>query len=167
MGFVSSGFFGRTNFCRLDQCVDSSNDEVVLVLEIDEAHQDVTKSLAHQTSTSRMASPRPDTSCSLASAPGEASIESQLTLQKASGHLEEVRELPSIWSTKVAGDLASALEGFHNMLDLRGKKRPVRDCRIPLKDSVAGGSSEIRPGNTSSMSMYSNSSARQGNREHC
>jgi hypothetical protein len=120
LAFATEGFFGRTNFCRLDQCVDAATDEVRVVLEIDEAQQDTTKPLIHQTSTSHMGS-RPETSVM---STNDATVDSVLRIQKATGHLEGVKQLPSIWTSKIAGAITDALEGFHHIKDLRYKKRP-------------------------------------------
>jgi hypothetical protein len=150
LAFANDGFYGRTNFCRLDQCMDATSDEVVIVLEIDEAQQDVTKPLIHQTSTSQMASPRPEISVMPTS---ETNVDSVMRIQKASGRLEHVRQLPSIWTSKVAGDITLTLEGFHNMKDLRYKKRPNSRLLHNLSNSCE------RNGNCSSMSVYCDSSS--------
>merc|ERR1712046_527193 len=51
ISFEQPGFFGRTNFCRFDSCIDSIDDSVLLVLEIEEALQSEKQTLTHGTAS--------------------------------------------------------------------------------------------------------------------
>lgn len=138
LSFEKPGFFGRTNFCRFDHCIDPSDDSILLVLEIDEAEQTVTEALRHQAvgvqgqAFGESASPSSPAS-PLAKASGEQSVaglpekvESSVKLRRTPGKigLEDVRQLPSIWTPRPVGDIAGTLEGFHSFNDLKVAKRP-------------------------------------------
>ncbi|CAL1145539.1 unnamed protein product [Cladocopium goreaui] len=45
--FEKPGFFGRTNFCRFDNSIDTTDDTTLLVLEIDEAQWNIEENLSH------------------------------------------------------------------------------------------------------------------------
>eukprot|EP00929_Paragymnodinium_shiwhaense_P039944 TRINITY_DN20901_c0_g1_i1.p1 TRINITY_DN20901_c0_g1~~TRINITY_DN20901_c0_g1_i1.p1 ORF type:complete len:629 (+),score=179.91 TRINITY_DN20901_c0_g1_i1:131-2017(+) len=53
--FQRLGCFGRTNFCRLDSCVDKDTDSICIRLEVERAHQDLT---SPQTPCKRSQSPK-------------------------------------------------------------------------------------------------------------
>jgi hypothetical protein len=46
--FEESTFFGRTNFCRFESCVELSDDSILLEVEIDEAQPSITEWMWHQ-----------------------------------------------------------------------------------------------------------------------
>lgn len=124
--FEKPGFFGRTNFCRFDSCVDPSDDSVLLVLEIEEAEQTVTSvNVQSQESACQPLSPA-------ATIAGDHSvqlpdkIDSSVRLRRTPGKigLEDVRQLPSIWTPRPLGDIAGTLEGFHTFNDLKAARRP-------------------------------------------
>lgn len=148
--FNSAGFFGRTNFCRLENGIDPATDTILIVLEIEEAQQDTMKYGTHQLMTPGLHDgPLHNQSVSQ---PTD-TVQSTLTMQKASGHLQEVKKLPSIWTASPHFDAATSLDGFHSMKDLATKKR------ANLRNSKLGDGGDMysraRPGTTSSMSMYS------------
>jgi hypothetical protein len=157
ISFSSAGFFGRTNFCPMDMCIDSS-DAVMLSVEIESAQQEVTRFSSNQrpqstsnlspTGTANLASPTGD-----ASASGDA--DSTLKMQNRSGHLLETKRLPSIWSPAPRLQMADALEGFRNTKDLPAKGR--QSSRAPPPSTVSPDIPKVRPGTVSSMSMYSQS----------
>eukprot|EP00435_Cladocopium_sp_Y103_P039660 s1791_g10.t1 len=45
--FEKPGFFGRTNFCRFNNSIDTTDDTTLLVLEIDEAQWNIEENLSH------------------------------------------------------------------------------------------------------------------------
>jgi hypothetical protein len=52
VSFDKTGYFGRTNFCRFDGCIDGTDDTILLVLEIEEAQQNIEEPLSHPTKVS-------------------------------------------------------------------------------------------------------------------
>lgn len=140
LAFEQPGFYGRTNFCRYDSCVEASDDSLLLVLEIDEAQQNVTEALSHAVAT-------PPEARSLASSfrlaaspdggtPVPEKVDSSVKFLRAPGRtaLEDVRQLPSIWTPRPRANVAEALEGFHMFSDLKsrkpaGGKRSGTSCR--------------------------------------
>jgi len=177
--FEQAGFFGRTNFCRYENCIDSADDSILLVLEIDEAQQHLTESMWHQpvaqqpatkqlqqlqqpeatgqvgqvsTDVKALQNPgRPRTGNRGASGPGRPprgdpprpgqgtppqdddcvelpdKIDSSVKLTRAPGKiaLEDVKQLPSIWTSRPQGNITEALEGFHNFENLAHVKKPM------------------------------------------
>eukprot|EP00928_Gymnodinium_smaydae_P071011 TRINITY_DN5470_c0_g1_i1.p1 TRINITY_DN5470_c0_g1~~TRINITY_DN5470_c0_g1_i1.p1 ORF type:complete len:839 (+),score=196.04 TRINITY_DN5470_c0_g1_i1:85-2601(+) len=155
LAFEEAGFFGRTNFCRYENCINPDDDTVLLVLEIDEAQQCLTEAMWHQTpvrgatagtgaqdaggirtttvgtspSGDQRAGDRGGTGTPEAEAvplPPVETIGSSVKLRRAPGRvaLEDVRQLPSIWTPRPQGDLSEALEGFHSFSELKIKKPP-------------------------------------------
>lgn len=139
--FEQSGFFGRTNFCRFDSSVDITDDTVPLALEIEEAQQNVTESLSHKpTSVQQL---RPQTAPDVVNA--QEKIDSSMKLRRAAGNvaLEDVKLLPSIWTSRPQGDITQALDGFHSFNELKVKKphtarRPSRPCSVGCRTRTPG-----------------------------
>jgi len=138
LSFEKPGFFGRTNFCRFDSCIDPSDDSILLVLEIEEAEQTVTEALRHHAVgvqghvSGEIALPLSPASLP-APVSGEQSVaalpekvESSVKLRRTPGKigLEDVKQLPSIWTPRPLGDIAGTLEGFHSFNDMKVAKRP-------------------------------------------
>lgn len=96
-----SGVFGRTNFGRFES-VTAAGDIVPIALDIEEASQDVKESLSHRVAT--------DGKC----------VASTMRLQRTPGKasLEDVRQLPSIWTPRPQVDVP-ALDGFRSFSDLK------------------------------------------------
>eukprot|EP00929_Paragymnodinium_shiwhaense_P070515 TRINITY_DN35706_c0_g1_i1.p1 TRINITY_DN35706_c0_g1~~TRINITY_DN35706_c0_g1_i1.p1 ORF type:complete len:766 (-),score=190.42 TRINITY_DN35706_c0_g1_i1:89-2386(-) len=132
--FEHAGFFGRTNFCRYENCVEPSDDTVLLLLEIEEAEQSATESMWHQPmqqpgrtspQESRRLAGTGETGGSGTPPPLETSqtlkINSDLKLRRTPGKaaLEDVKQLPSIWTSRPQGDISEALEGFHTFSDIK------------------------------------------------
>eukprot|EP00927_Polykrikos_kofoidii_P080944 TRINITY_DN7799_c0_g2_i1.p1 TRINITY_DN7799_c0_g2~~TRINITY_DN7799_c0_g2_i1.p1 ORF type:complete len:838 (-),score=135.87 TRINITY_DN7799_c0_g2_i1:107-2461(-) len=158
LSFENAGFLGRTNFCRYDSCVEA-DDSVLLVLEIEEAQQDTTESMWHQPGSRRCPSSdshakysRPPSafisgnSVSLSltgrdseprSTPPPANsvdrVDSTLKFRKTPGKiaLEDVKQLPSIWTARPQINVSEALEGFHQLSDLRGVMKKPPSARGP------------------------------------
>lgn len=145
LSFERPGYFGRTNFCRFDFCIDTSDDSILLALDIEEAEQTVTESLRHQLGVHESA-PFP-----LPLGHGEAgpsqlaadSVDSSMRLRRTPGKsgLEDVRQLPSIWTTRPMGDVAGELEGYRTFHDLKAARRPNSSRRhysgSPWKSEVS------------------------------
>lgn len=142
--FERDGFFGRTNFCRFDSCLEPGEDSILLVLEIDEAVHVVSEHLSHATAvgipsshnssvqTASLASPNPSLrgmkDSKAESGLGQVEkIDSAMKLRRAVGRqgLEDVRQLPSIWTPRPAGNLPEALEGYYTFGEMKAaKSRP-------------------------------------------
>lgn len=127
--FERPGFFGRTNFCRFESCIDTADDTVLLVLEIDEAAQSVTENLSHQPAAAAAILHTPNSGAQQDSAGQLAlpeKIDSSVRLRRTPGRqaLEDVRQLPSIWTPRPMGDIAESLDGFHPFSDMKAVKRP-------------------------------------------
>eukprot|EP00931_Biecheleriopsis_adriatica_P063622 TRINITY_DN3856_c0_g1_i2.p1 TRINITY_DN3856_c0_g1~~TRINITY_DN3856_c0_g1_i2.p1 ORF type:complete len:775 (-),score=205.44 TRINITY_DN3856_c0_g1_i2:138-2462(-) len=117
-----AGAFGRTNFCRFDAGIDQVTDTMLIALEVDEAHQDLSATVAHPKVV-------PGDSRTAAQIDGAASgpIESTVKLQQAAGamkskSLEENKILPSLWTAKSLADSDGKAPGFHSFDEL-GKTR--------------------------------------------
>jgi len=140
VSFDQPGFFGRTNFCRFENCVDVHDDSVLLALEIEEAQQTERQNLTHASASKRAANgvslsseegAEPLRSCGEC-APSQ--FDSVVKLQRVNGQLwktsdgkpslEDVYRLPSIWTSKAADRIGEALEGFHKFADMRQVKKP-------------------------------------------
>mmetsp|Transcript_22080 Transcript_22080/g.50473 ORF Transcript_22080/g.50473 Transcript_22080/m.50473 type:complete len:759 (-) Transcript_22080:26-2302(-) len=142
------GFFGRTNFCRFENTM-NQHDDVVLVLEIDEAQQDIKEKLSH--SLKRATSAEGQAPAQAAGAPtnraegqdSPPSVESTLKLQRVAGKgtLEDVKLLPSIWTPRPQASVDEVLEGYHSVGDYKSKKtangrsgRTPRSVGVPWKE---------------------------------
>jgi len=114
LAFEKTAYFGRTNFCRFEHCVDTSDDSILLTLEIDEAQQNVTETLKYQPVAPISARPSPNSD----------EIKGSLKLRRmpCRNTLEDVKQLPSIWTPRPQSDVGLALEGFHTFTDLKGRK---------------------------------------------
>lgn len=151
--FEEAGFFGRTNFCRFESCVEA-DDSVMLVLEIDEAQATTTEWMWHQPAEGRRSDIRPGSANvgggvgddNLPSIAGEGRpgtsrslpaelVESRVALKRAVNGtaLEDVKRLPSVWTSQAPGALSEVLDGYHTFGDLKATKklgpggmRPVR-----------------------------------------
>merc|ERR1712194_106475 len=90
------GFLGRTNFCRYDLGMDATDDTILLALEIEEAQRNAKETLLHQPV--------------VPTGPGKV--------------LEDVKQLPSLWTKKPLGNVDVALSGFHSFNALNVIKKP-------------------------------------------
>lgn len=152
VSFDKTGYFGRTNFCRFDGCIDANDDTVLLVLEIEEAQQNIEEPLSHPAKVSMVTtkkaektlhddSSRPEvTHPPHDSSPAPEKIDSSLRLQRVTGNktLQETRQLPSIWTSVPKSDVAEAMDGFHSFKDIKTPRRPNTTgmTRRPLKTSA-------------------------------
>mmetsp|Transcript_64464 Transcript_64464/g.153873 ORF Transcript_64464/g.153873 Transcript_64464/m.153873 type:complete len:742 (-) Transcript_64464:47-2272(-) len=143
--FEQAGAFGRTNFSRYDNVVDAMEDVVLVALDIEEAHQDVFAVVKH---------PRPEpgelrTQVQIEGKPAEP-IQSVVKMQRVPGRpgvgLEEVRQLPSLWTYEPAGDVGKRPAGFRSFTELR-ESLQQRSKGASVEPSTAAG----RP-NTSTVS---------------
>lgn len=151
VSFDKTGYFGRTNFCRFDGSIDGADDTILLVLEIEEAQQNIEEALSHPTKVSMVSTKKADKVAHDDSSRPEAShpppetspapdkIESNLRLQRVPGNktLQETRQLPSIWTSVPKADVYEALDGFHSFNDVKTPRRPNTTgmTRRPLKTS--------------------------------
>lgn len=121
--FEEQGAFGRSNFCRFDAIVEEDTDSILLVLEIDEAHQDIVAKVAHplvQAGDRR-------TQSQIEGAVPKA-VESVVKMHRAQNKaptaaLEEKRVLPSLWTGKSLGEQKGgneAMRGFDELKQSRG-----------------------------------------------
>jgi len=140
----SPGFFGRTNFCRFDQAMDAASDTIVLLVEIDEAQQEMSRFLSHQAEHGNASVPGDTgTSTSMIGGQGDGQFESVLRVQKQSGHLQDVKQLPSIWTATPQVDVANSLVGtnFQSIKDLPAKRRQrLCDGGRPLRAGMMASS---------------------------
>lgn len=143
--FEMAGAFGRTNYGRYETVVEP-DDTVLLALEIMEAYQDM-RAVAHHAPQAGDVRDKSGGADDIPLGPG--GVESVIKLQRnASRHngLEEVQQLPSLWTSKPLGDIATALpDGFHgfseirekdNELAARGRKDPPPRGRPPRSEST-------------------------------
>lgn len=152
VSFDKTGYFGRTNFCRFDGCIDATDDTVLLVLEIEEAQQNIDESLSHPAKLSMVSTKKADktvhddssrpevTHPPHDSGPAPEKIDSNLRLQRVPGNktLQETRQLPSIWTSVPKADVYEAIDGFHSFNDIKTPRRPnstAGTTRRPLKTS--------------------------------
>jgi len=122
--FEDSGAFGRTNYCRFESIVEEDTDTILVALEIEEAHQDVTARVAHPT-----VQPGDRRSVSQMEGAVPTAVESVVKMHRApgkpipSGCLEDLRVLPSLWTAKSLGDKASN-DVMHSFEDLKQSRAP-------------------------------------------
>jgi len=155
LSFERPGFYGRTNFCRFEFCIDTSEDIVLLVLEIDEAQQNVTETMSHALApTAAAASVETQARSTSPGLPGlcpggvavecgsplPERVDSSMKFRRNPGRsaLEDVRQLPSIWTSRPQANLAEALEGFHTFNDLKARKAPGSGRRAPSSAGCRG-----------------------------
>mmetsp|Transcript_93715 Transcript_93715/g.265391 ORF Transcript_93715/g.265391 Transcript_93715/m.265391 type:complete len:250 (-) Transcript_93715:16-765(-) len=134
LAFEQPGFFGRTNFCRFDHCVDAAQDTLMLALEIEEAQHTVSESMSHQpshvTAATRSSSQRPQsvpTGSGNGGGPLPEKIDSTFKLQRNPGRdaLDGVLRLPSIWTCAPQSRVIEmTLDGFQTFEDLKAVKKP-------------------------------------------
>eukprot|EP00933_Yihiella_yeosuensis_P021871 TRINITY_DN17256_c0_g1_i1.p1 TRINITY_DN17256_c0_g1~~TRINITY_DN17256_c0_g1_i1.p1 ORF type:complete len:730 (-),score=119.53 TRINITY_DN17256_c0_g1_i1:340-2529(-) len=132
------GFSGRSNFCRFDSCTEMGEDSVLLVLEIDEAQQNIKDVLSHRPKVSAVQTSvdgsrfEGTSTLSTEKDPGSPvlpeKIESNVRLQRVPGNkqLQETRQLPSIWTSQPKADVLETLEGYHSFSSFHElQKRPT------------------------------------------
>lgn len=149
--FEMAGAFGRTNFGRFETLIDTDNDTITISLEIVEASQDVRGVVQHQILAGDVRDGGTD------DIPPEG-IGSVIKLQRSASKfngLEDVQQLPSLWTAKPIGNMSSAVpDGFHTFLEIQersnelaarsgGRKKPPRSESTPLLH--ADGTSEYIP----------------------
>eukprot|EP00747_Dinoflagellata_sp_TGD_P210971 gnl/TRDRNA2_/TRDRNA2_84188_c0_seq1.p1 gnl/TRDRNA2_/TRDRNA2_84188_c0~~gnl/TRDRNA2_/TRDRNA2_84188_c0_seq1.p1 ORF type:complete len:805 (-),score=196.69 gnl/TRDRNA2_/TRDRNA2_84188_c0_seq1:184-2493(-) len=118
--FEEAGAFGRTNFCRFDSTVDEDTDSILVVLEVEDAHQDLRATLAHPT-----VAPGDTRSQGQLDGTTGGPIESVVKLTRIAGNLSknlsEVKTLPSLWTAKPIGETTAPPDGYHTYGELAGK----------------------------------------------
>jgi len=101
--FEDAGAYGRTNFCRFESVVEEDTDSILVALEIDEAHQDVTARVAHP-----IVAPGDRRTQAQIDAAVPGAVESVVKMQrvpgKLAGSLQDRRVLPSLWTAKTLGE---------------------------------------------------------------
>lgn len=133
----AEGLIGRTNFCRLTDVIDASNDTICLTFDVEDATASLSDTLEHGPEPTK-ALPPPSSAPAAAERPspqtqpwwsapldrcGDAGdcatslpvITSIFTKQRSCGktQLEEVQQLPSLWSSAAPCNVGDLLEGFH------------------------------------------------------
>mmetsp|Transcript_46485 Transcript_46485/g.116903 ORF Transcript_46485/g.116903 Transcript_46485/m.116903 type:complete len:750 (-) Transcript_46485:172-2421(-) len=116
--FEESGAYGRTNFCRFESVVEEDTDTIHIVLEVEEAHQDVAARVAHP-----LCAPGDRRTQSQLEGSLPTATESVVKMHRAPGKpqggcLEDRRILPSLWTAKSLGDRNST-DTMHSFEDLR------------------------------------------------
>eukprot|EP00927_Polykrikos_kofoidii_P015796 TRINITY_DN17071_c0_g1_i2.p1 TRINITY_DN17071_c0_g1~~TRINITY_DN17071_c0_g1_i2.p1 ORF type:complete len:785 (-),score=121.63 TRINITY_DN17071_c0_g1_i2:145-2499(-) len=170
-----AGVHGRTNFCRFENCIDTSDDTVQLVLEIEEAQQsetllprDVSEASARRPTQLPFGQSFPAEESRLSSLERSAGggtivlgkgvetaddsvVQGKVKLLRSPGKvaLEDVRQLPSIWTPRPLIDVAEALAGFQTFADLKPVRKPsssrpttgrrciVSDLPVPAAGTLA------------------------------
>lgn len=149
--FEMAGAFGRTNFARFETIIDTESDTVTIALEIVEASQDVRGVAQHKV----LAGDVRDGTTDEIPAEGIGSvIKLQRSASKFNG-LEDVQQLPSLWTAKPIGTIGAAIpDNFHTMSEIQersnelaarsgGRRKPPRSESTPLLH--ADGTSEYIP----------------------
>jgi hypothetical protein len=141
-----AGFFGRTNFCRFDSCVEPADDSLLLVLEIDEAQASTTEWMWHQPTQANVSTMTPDGDLEASDSLIEHSVASSIKLKRTPGRaaLEDVKRLPSVWTSQPHGQFAEALDGYHSFGDLKALRKPgTASSRQPIRP--AGSPAKVAP----------------------
>lgn len=204
------GYFGRSNFCRLESCIETSGDSVLLALEIEEAQEAESTCLSHAQATSlpHMASvgsrlssrpesqliyahtpspgPRnlpsrsdispssrpvtaPTGECSPCRSPPPSILQSRLKLQRSPNKdaLMDVKQLPSIWTSKPISNVNEVLEGFHKFSDMRSVRKAPGSARRPIAapQSSENVDEDGQPLLGFTSSTFTNRTDRSGDRE--
>jgi len=116
--FDFGGAYGRTNYCRFDILPDPQDDTIKIVFEIEDVTQDV-----HAKIGSNDTKPKAKGS---GNAVADASpVSTTVNLKRVPGKesLVDTKPLPSMWTAKALGDVASPPDGFHTWNEL-DKSRP-------------------------------------------
>jgi hypothetical protein len=136
--FEMAGAFGRTNFGRFETIVDETDDCVTIALEIVEATQDVRGVAQHQILAGDVRDGGTD------DLPPEG-IGSVIKLQRSASKfngLEDVQQLPSLWTAKPLGSIGGVPDGFHTFSEIQersnelaaragGRRKPPRSDSTP------------------------------------
>merc|ERR1712054_683952 len=128
-----AGAFGRTNFARFETIIDTESDTVTIALEIVEASQDVRGVAQHKVLAGDV---RDGTTDEIPQEGIGSVIKLQRTASKFNG-LEDVQQLPSLWTNKAIGTIGGIPDGFHNMSEIQersnelaarsgGRRKPAR-----------------------------------------
>lgn len=120
-----SGAFGRTNFARLESCIDDVSDSILITFEIEDAHQDLVEMVAHP---AVVAGDRRSLSAQEGAVPGP--VTSTVKLMRGAGKIapamEEVKVLPSLWTPKNVEDFVPDAPTFQpfEKLKITASARP-------------------------------------------
>jgi hypothetical protein len=148
--FEMAGAFGRTNFGRFETVI-GEDDTVTIALEIVEASQDVRAVAQHQYLAGDVREGSAD------DIPPEG-IGSVIKLQRSASKfngLEDVQQLPSLWTAQPIGNMATAIpDGYHTFSEIQdrsnelaarsgGRRKPPRSESTPHLH--ADGTSEYIP----------------------
>lgn len=152
-------FTGRSNFCLFEGCTDRGNDTLVLALDIAEAHQhggDSSKPTPKAVPWPALASPSPVDSDAGQDAGGpeayEEVIQNSAKLQGVPGRisLEDVKQLPAVWTSKPGGGIAGAVAATQVLPPVWTYKPPSIANRGKLPDGfmkfadIPGAASVVR-----------------------
>lgn len=120
--YEQNGAYGRTNFCRLEACIDESDDTILIGLEIEEAHQDVVATVAH---TPAFAGDRRGLSAieGAATVPITSAVKLQRVAGRVAAELQDVKLLPSLWAPRRLDETGLRTDGFKSFKELRGRVR--------------------------------------------
>jgi hypothetical protein len=124
---TSNDYCGRSSFCRFDACVDEKDNTILVAMELQEARQD--------------AALRPQRL-----AGGASAVDSVVTLRRSphQNTMEDVKLLPSIWTSKPHGTIridqgamsaSRDLKDFYTFDDILVARRPV----APAARRIASG----------------------------
>jgi hypothetical protein len=140
--FDQPGQFGRANFCRFESCQDEEEDTVLIVLEIEDAHQDlVTRFGQMPPANAGIRSLTDEVDGKDAAGPPNASQERnsamklQMMARTLPAELQETKVLPSLWSSRNKHDpqfdamrstaKRAGMHRAHSQTDTGWRKRPV------------------------------------------
>mmetsp|Transcript_122422 Transcript_122422/g.346092 ORF Transcript_122422/g.346092 Transcript_122422/m.346092 type:complete len:738 (-) Transcript_122422:382-2595(-) len=111
--FEEAGAFGRTNYTRFDTIVDENDDTVLVTLEIVEAQQGLIAQGVHP------AKGGPPSGF-------QSIVKLQATPGKAADGLDDVRVLPSLWTTAFRGKIDKAGDDLHSFDELESLARSTQ-----------------------------------------
>jgi hypothetical protein len=161
--FEEPGAFGRTNFCRFESCVDEADDSIMVMLDIDDAQQDIVAFVKHP-----VVQPGDRRTLQQLEGSSDKAIDSIVKLTKKPGgraqgkdkDLVELKVLPSLWTAKQLGTTTVRNDGMHDFEDIKiraakasGARRTGNSVSFSVKESMQTGS--IMQASTSMPTMPS------------
>jgi len=156
--FDEPGAFGRTNFCLYDGIIDEVADTVTLMLEIEDAEQDIRAATAHpvvecgdRRTEDEIQGKSPqaiESIVKLTRKPGEG-----VKTAANSAKFEDIKVLPSLWTSIGVSDKEKIPEGAHTFEEVKsGRTRPNAGQRTP--SGALGGSGKMNLTSPSAMRRH-------------
>lgn len=143
--FEEPGAFGRTNFCLYESIIDEMTDSILLMLEIEDAQQDIIAATAHPVPVAGDTRTQDEIE---GKSPTPKAFNSVVKMTRQMGKgvntaanaskFEDVKALPSLWTSLGAAEERHPA-GYRSFDVLSGRSKPSSGHRSPAGASAAAG----------------------------